>query len=430
MKNESQSIVLVNTLPWVRNEVINVTIMDAVSDTYIFEIEGIKSILNRDDRNNFIGVVDNIPALSMQSYEIHPVDKYEVTNDNFILTNKVMENDYYRISFDDDYVWTSIYDKKLDKEILSEPKGNLLTIYEDKPRIYDNWEIDTYYKEKKWDVLNVEDVSIIDKGPNIKQLKITRNIFKSKIVQTISFYRNSRRIDFDTHLDWKNHNMFMKVSFPHKLNSNYATFEIPYGNIKRETHNNTSWDEAKYEVCGHRWADISQFDYGFSIISKYKYGYEAKGNIISLSLVKAGTDPNPNSDIEKHDFSYSILVHEGSWENSNVVQEAYSRHYPVYTNFLEEHQNGERKGKLLEFDASSTILEVIKIAEKNDDTIIRLYEYKNSSDKIKIKFNEEILDCWLVNGMEEKLERINIRDNEIVVDMMPYEIKSIRVRRK
>lgn len=128
----------------------------------------------------------------------------------------------------------------------------------------------------------------IENGPVRIVLRLTYRFCESDIVQDVIFYTKSRRIDFKTYVDWKQHQLLLKTEFEVDVNASEATYDIQFGSLKRPTHKNTSWDGAKFEVCGHKWADVSEGGYGVSILNDCKYGHDIHDGKMTLSLVKSG----------------------------------------------------------------------------------------------------------------------------------------------
>ena len=157
-----------------------------------------------------------------------------------------------------------------------------------------------------WEVNDPQSAEIIENGPVRYSIKVNHNFCQSNIKQYIYFYRDIPRIDFKNLIDWKEKNILLKVAFPVDINASKATYEIQYGNIERETHSNTSWNMAKFEVCAHKLADLSEGAYGVSLINDCKYGYDIKDGIMRLTILKSGTYPNPQADIGMHEFIYSL----------------------------------------------------------------------------------------------------------------------------
>ena len=129
-------------------------------------------------------------------------------------------------------------------------------------------------------------------------------------------YNDIERVDFNTYVDWKENDILVKVSFPIEVNAKDATYEIQYGNVTRPTHNNTSWDLATFEVCGHKWVDLSEGNFGVSLLNDSKYGHDIKNGNMRLTLLKSTGDPNPDADKEEHFFTYSIYAHDKTWQEA------------------------------------------------------------------------------------------------------------------
>ena len=139
----------------------------------------------------------------------------------------------------------------------------------------------------------------------------------------------SRRLDFDTEVDWHEHHKFLKVAFPVDVHAARATYEIQYGHLERPTHANTSWDVARFEVCAHRWADLSEPGYGVALLNDCKYGYDIRGNVMRLSLLRGPGWPDPESDQGAHRFSYALFPHAGDLREAGVIAEAEAFNLPL-----------------------------------------------------------------------------------------------------
>ncbi|MBO5790650.1 MAG: alpha-mannosidase, partial [Clostridia bacterium] len=197
------------------------------------------------------------------------------------VTAKTIENEYLRIEFSDKYHLVSLYDKKQDRELIEAGKeGNVLAVYEDYPRAYDAWEITEYYRQKRWVADNVSSVEIINEGTR-GGVRIKRAYGNSEILQTVLLREGSARLDFETEIEWHEDHVLLKAEFPFAIFAPRATYEIQYGHIERPNHRNTSWDQAKFEVPAHKWADLSESDYGVSLLNDCKYGYSAEGNVMT-----------------------------------------------------------------------------------------------------------------------------------------------------
>lgn len=182
--------------------------------------------------------------------------------------------------------------------------------------------MDIYYTEKYWDVNDVISMEWTECGPVRTTLEIERRESNSVIRQKIHFYADSRRIEFETYVDWKEHQTLLKVHFPVNVHTDEATFDVQFGNLTRKVHTNTSWDKARFESCGQKWIDLSEGHYGVSMLNDCKYGHSVKDSDMALTLIKSGIEPNPVADQEEHYFTYAIYPHA---ENGRK-QRPWSRH--------------------------------------------------------------------------------------------------------
>ena len=257
------------------------------------------------------GAVVYLKGLPSKGYRTYAKAKAQEIPSPFTLVNDhLLETPYYTVQLDESGLFVRLYDKENDREILKEgERANLMRMYEDKPIYYDNWDIDIYYTEKFWDATQLTEFRWIENGPVRATLALTREISNSLIRQKIHFYAQSRRIEFETYVDWKEHQHLLKVHFPVDVHTDEATFEIQFGNLTRKTHQNTSWDKARFESCGQKWMDVSEGHYGVSLLNDCKYGHSVKDGNIALTLIKSGIEPNPETDQEEHFFTYALYPH-------------------------------------------------------------------------------------------------------------------------
>lgn len=347
----------------------------------------------------------------------------------FNITDAGIETPYYKVAIDSTGFFTSLFDKTCNREVLKNgEKGNVFRVYEDKPREFDNWNIDIYYNRKSWIADEITRVEWIENGPVQSVLLTERKYCNSLIRQKVYFYANSNRIDFETYVDWKEHQQLMKVEFPIDVNANEATYDIQFGNLTRPTHGNTSWDKAKFEVCAHKWADISDGGYGVSLLNDCKYGYGIKNQLMTLSLIKSGVEPNLTTDQEEHWFTYSLLPHKGNWKDGFTAKQAYMLNLPLLISCPESKNEVESKiTSLIDLDAENIILETIKKAEDGNGTIIRIYEFENKRVEVKAILStncSKVIEC---NMLEQEILCVAENTNEFTFDIKPYEIKTFRI---
>ena len=372
------------------------------------------------------GAVVYLKGLPSKGYRTYAKAKAQEIPSPFTLVNDhLLETPYYTVQLDESGLFVRLYDKENDREILKEgERANLMRMYEDKPIYYDNWDIDIYYTEKFWDATQLTEFRWIENGPVRATLALTREISNSLIRQKIHFYAQSRRIEFETYVDWKEHQHLLKVHFPVDVHTDEATFEIQFGNLTRKTHQNTSWDKARFESCGQKWMDVSEGHYGVSLLNDCKYGHSVKDGNIALTLIKSGIEPNPETDQEEHFFTYALYPHAEGWREAGTVREAYLLNQPARA--VNSGRPGESR-TVASVNQSNVVLETIKAAEDGSGTVLRLYESENALTKAELTVNLPFGKAYLCNLLEEAESEAQVVENRIAVTLKPYEVITVKI---
>lgn len=368
-----------------------------------------------------------VPAHGFSLYEFHDLEQAqtavlgEVNPDGYIL-----ENDYYRIRFNELGQFGEVYDKLADRQVLKPGEaGNVLMSYEDRPHNYENWDINNYYVEKAWEVDGLSSFALIEDGPVRKVLRIERPYLESTIVQEIQLYNDSPRIDIANDIDWKQERIMMKALFPVNVYTHEATFEIQYGHVKRQTHYNTSWDQARFEVAMHKWLDVSEYGYGVSFLNDCKYGSHVHDSVVGITLLKSGTDPHPNADKERHLFTYSLLAHEGTWQEAGTLESAYNLNNPLQAVVKTEAGGSVAPSySFVQIDQPGITVEVVKKAEDSDRTVIRLYESFGQTQQATMKLAYEPKHVAIANLLEDEIEAAKWDGQTVELELKPFEIRT------
>ena len=246
----------------------------------------------------WVGVADGSVSKGYNTYEVKESAKTSENKEEFFVTEKLVETPYFHIELNENGQFTSIYDKIAKREILMPGEcGNRIISYEDRPHNYDAWDINNYYKEKSWPVDELSSITVTENEPVRGAIRLERPYLNSVIVQYLYFYKDLYQIDIRNEIDWKESQILLRTYFPVDIHANEAIYEIQYGNVKRPTHSNTSWDFAKFEVCAHKWLDYSEDGYGVSVLNDCKYGCDVHDSVIGLSMLKSGIYPNPDAGI-------------------------------------------------------------------------------------------------------------------------------------
>ncbi|GAA5976513.1 hypothetical protein JCM11641_001325 [Rhodosporidiobolus odoratus] len=305
---------------------------------------------------------------------------------------------------------TSILDKEQGRELLLDGKTAGFVIFEDTPLSFDAWNVDAFHLETREEV-DADHVEVKEDGPLKSSLTAVYQFGKSKIKATISLdaVSPSSRGDalsllhFDVQVDWHERHRFLKWELPLNLTpqGDVCTYENQFGYIQRSTQRNTTWQRAQYEVCGHRYADVSEFGYGVALINDCKYGHACEGSTLRLSLLRAATVPDAEQDQGKHQFSFAVLPHRSSFLESDVPSIARAYNYPIHLRRITSSSATHTQIKELPFTLQgdrNIVLDTIKRGEddhfgkdKNgegegqESIVLRLYEAYGGSGKVKIK---------------------------------------------
>ena len=406
-----------NDLSWKRHDIVST---EKHGDFYDLEGNKLDSQVGADGLTYIL--INNIPSMgykAIKCIESSSDEQFKASHSN------TLENHYYILEIDDSTgAIKRLYDKEIGREVIS--KGHLANrfrLYEDVPNLWDAWDVDIFYEEVPPTSPVFKGISEFTHGAVYKSIKLKFEDQNYAITQTLKLYDHTRRIDFETIVEWQEKNKMLRVEFPVNVRSSRASFEIQYGHVFRNTHENTDWDLAQFEVVAHKWADISQPNYGVGIINDCKYGHKIKGNVIGLNLLRSPKTPDPDSDMHEHKFKYALYPHCGSMVQSDLIQQAYQFNIPLECFEADESgRKGEVKWSFVEVNAENVIIEVIKKAEKHEGILIRAYESKGYDVNAEFRFGRSLKNAKLVNLMERELSNIVINDNAISIEFKPFEI--------
>ena len=368
--------------------------------------------------------VKDVPA---KGYAVVDLQKQE---SRVKICGRSVDTPFYTVEFDENYNISRLYDKENDREVLTAGQlGNRLCIYQDNAYNWDGWEMSSYHKDKTYFIDAVSSVETVSMGARTG-LRITRPHMSSTLVQTVWFYNDLSRIDFETTLDWHEQHQLLKVAFPVDVNADHATYDIQFGTVERPTHENTSWDAMKFEVCGHKYADLSDNGYGVSMLNDCKYGHDIHNGVMELTLLKCATYPNPHADQGKHEFTYSLYPHAGNLASADTVRMAYDLNMPmaVYAGRAGDGTLPENFS-MISCNRDNVILETVKESEDGEDLILRMYETKNMRTKLNLTLGFDAKSAELCNLMEDTISDLVLDGRNIALTVQPFEIVTIRIRR-
>ena len=334
-----------------------------------------------------------------------------------------IETPRYSIAWNEEGQLTRIYDKRVERSVLKEGQlGNVLEVYEDKPINFDAWDIDIFYTQKMERAKLAKAPELVENGSLKAVVRFVFRYHKSVIQQDMTVFRDSGNIDFVTRVDWQETHRLLKAAFYTDIRSVKASYDIQFGHVERPTHWNTSWDWARFEVCGHKWADLSETGYGVSLLNNCKYGYSIKDQAIKLSLLKSAVYPDTEADKGTHEFTYSLYPHEGSVTEGGTIEAASRLNLPAQAvpgQFADQR-------KIVKVSTDRVQIDAVKKAEDEDCLIVRLHECRGGRGKVKLSSEFPVKKLVPCNLLEHDCGEA-VEGAEAVFPITPFEIKTFKM---
>ncbi|HQD38937.1 MAG: alpha-mannosidase [Firmicutes bacterium] len=422
-----RGLVVFNSLGWQRRDLIALPWQEEYADKHLTDLSGRPlqvQVVNEGGEEKLLVEVE-APPFGYNSY-LWQEGKTEPAERKLKVAPGELENDFFKITLNDKGQLTSVYDKTLAQEVLAGP-GNLLEVYEDKPLAHDAWDIDAFHMQKRYVVDELIEAKVEEEGPIRGVLKLVWKFLDSTITQRLVIYSSKKQIDFQTEVDWHQQNLLLKAAFPVEVRARMATYDIQFGTLQRPTHWNTSWDFARFEVCGHKWADLSEQNWGVSLLNDCKYGYQIKDNWLRLTLIKSATYPDPEADQGFHQFTYSLYPHKGTAAEGGTVRAGYELNVPLRYSFTDGKGSWDSHGTFLTLEPENIIVETIKQAEDSDALIVRLYESAGARGQGTLNFIHDIASAKEVNLLEEPIGEAEFSGSELKFSYAPYQVKTFAV---
>jgi alpha-mannosidase len=409
-------VIVYNPLSWTRTDLVTVHLPEGDNAAYaIFTAKGkeIPSQTIPKDKYNrdLLFMAHDVPSIGYGVYELRKATP-AAASVSLKTSASGLENDFFSVTVDPASGWVkSIVDKRNGKEILT-GSGDELQMLEDKPAEWDAWNVGLTGKSYPW---KVRSVTVAENGPVRVVLRVKRDFLKTGIVkdaptfdypnsfctQDFILYNGVDRVDFKTDIDWWEEHVMLKVAFPVTVSDSVATYEIPYGSIRRSTGSANSWDSAKVEVPAEKWADISSGDYGVSLINNSKYGYDIKGSLMRLSLLRSPIWPDPTADRGKHSIEYELYPHAGTWKEAHTVQRAAEFNNPLIAWLGETHKGSLPQSQSFAAIApDNLVLTTIKKAEDGDAWVYQWYDATGAGGSAHLTFPKTPKSINLSNFLE------------------------------
>ncbi|KAL1635531.1 Glycoside hydrolase, 38 vacuolar alpha mannosidase [Neofusicoccum ribis] len=412
-------VVALNTLPWSRSEIAKLP----GSSGYVLA-EGDTGVLN----------VKPVSSESKASIKEIRKDVYELTNSQ------------YRVEIEEGVI-TSLFDRAAKREVI--PKGkkaNQLVIFDDKPLYWQAWDVEVYHLESRKE-LKPSKWTIAESGPHrVSVITETKISEKSWVKTTISLSASVNDlpsyIEMESEVEWHESMKFLKVEFPVDIVNQEASYETQFGIVRRPTHYNTTWDMAKFEVCCHKWADLSESGYGVSILNDSKYGFATCGSLMRLSLLRAPKAPDAHADMGRHRIRYAILPHTGA-VGSTTVRTAFNFNHPL--KYRSHPDPSAIAGLLSTFKITGSdalVLDTVKRGEDDADVsrgglptrkgrsvILRIYDSLGGRARGRIEWGSvPVKKVWKTNVLEDDGDELVVEEGGVAVELRPFEVATFRLQ--
>jgi alpha-mannosidase len=296
-------------------------------------------------------------------------------------------------------------------------------MYKDVPSKYDAWDIDSMYADQRIELDGEASVEVVTDGPLVGIVRVRRTLNESHMVQEIVLRRNSRRVDFVTRIEWNEKHKLLKAAFPVTVQTDELISEIQYGHMARPNHMSRAYDANRFEVCNHRWSALVEENRGVAVLNDCKYGLNAVGNTMMLSLLKSPTAPDDRADRGRQEFTYSVMLWCGSLAQSGVVQEGWELNVPPVTT---RGDGGEKS--MLQVSEPNIVIDTVKPAEDGSgDVIVRLYESSRSATRCRLTVSLPAAAACECDMLENEIAPLKVTAGTMELDFRAFQVKTVRL---
>lgn len=333
-----------------------------------------------------------------------------------------LENDLIRAEIGEEGEVARLFHKPTGREALAPGGSRLVAYVQDKPRVYDAWDIEEDYEASARPLDPPESIRLLELGPHRAAIRIERRFRDSRIVQTVSLAAGCPRLDLLTELDWHDRRVLLRVLVQTTVRAPHGTAETAFGVQPRATHRNTSWDAARFEFCAHRFLDLSDPGFGVALLNDGRYGHSLRGGTLGLSLLRSPIYPDPFADEGRQAVTYALLPHAGPWHAGRVREEAELLNAPLRS--LPAPGAAEGDVAPLAAEGVPVGFGALKAAEDGSgDLILRVHEAEGRQGGFALRAPPG----WAVGPALNLLEEEDGADP--LARLGPFEIRTLRLRR-
>ena len=431
-------VLIFNPLSWERDGFVTVDVQmpAATNDVAVLDTSGLvlpSQVISRNRGTNaFKVLVDakRVPSLGYKVLRVVPGHRPVATD--LRSSAMTLENARLRVTIDPRTgCITSLFDKASQFEALAAGAcGNELQAFKDTPKLYDAWNIDRgTLDQPPVDIHQVNSVKLLETGPLRSVIRVTRTWQNSHFVQDLILYAGARQVEIDNDFDWHENHVLLKAAFPLAATSPFATYEIPFGTIERPTTRNNSFEKARFEVSAQNWADLGDGKHGFALINEAKYGYDAVGNVLRLTLLRSPVYPDPDADRGHNHFRYALYPHAGTWKDAMAVQYGNNFNYDLIAKQVAAHAGTmPAEHSFVSTSANNIVITAMKKSEDTNSLEFHLYEWKGTDSVVAIKVPAGASAAVETNLLEKpEGGELPLQKDIVRIHVRPFEIVAFRV---
>ncbi len=440
--SDASPILLYNTMAWPRAETVKLSFQlpEAAAGVRVLDANNhpvLTQVLSRDAATHQFTVlarVNHVPALGYTVLHAEagpaaaPASRLTLreTTDAYTLAN-----DHLNLVIDRHNGCITSLKTGAIEYVAANGCADQLQTFVDKPKDYDAWNIDYGTLDHSTPITALDSIAVSENGPLRKTIRIERTWDKSHFIQEISLDADADVVRVANTVDWHETHVLLKAAFPLAHASDQATYEIPFGNIERPTTRNNSWEKARFEVPALRWADLGDATAGVSILNNSKYGYDAIGDLLRITLLRSPTSPDPDADRGIQHFTYEIYPHRGSWREALTVRRGYEFNTPLLAEQVFAHSGAMPSShSFISVESPNVTLSAVKKAEDSDALIFRMYEWAGKATEVKLHVPAGATYAVETNLMEDPVagaQHLPLKDDIVTVSIKPYEILTLEV---
>ena len=341
---------------------------------------------------------------------------------------RVLDNGLLRVELDRRGHLASVHHVDTGRELLAAGEsGNVLQLLDDRPAQWDAWDIDAWTMDTAVAIDDVDSMQVVESDPLRCSIRVVRRFGRSCAEQTVTLRAGSPRVDLTTKVDWQEEHRLLKVAYPVDVRTRAARCEMQFGHVERPTHRDTSYDAARFEVCAHRWIDLSEAGFGVALLNDGRYGHDVRGNVIRMSLLRAPTWPDPTADRGVSEVRHALLPHRGDLRP--VVEQAYLLNTPVVLRRPRGSGPARPRASYVAVDDPGIVVEAVKAADEGGGVVVRVYESLGGRRRGRLSVAWPVQTVREVDLLERPVgEQRAVDAGGVGLELSPFEVRTLLLR--